>query len=113
MTEKKETVKKAEIVPLKVERENETYTIEDKNGFKWEYQFQFPGLRQAARINELARAVRRGDALADDLYDVFFKQIIVEPYEFSIEQFEEEGRPGFAELMAAADRFLAKEFLGV
>lgn len=82
---------------------NERYTYTDKNGFEWNYTFQFPGVRKAYKMLDDARMSNGG--IANSIYyDEVCKEVIIEPRGLSLDSFDE--RPGLEELMDAADTFL-------
>lgn len=84
---------------------NENFVYTDKNGYDWNYTFQFPGVRKAYEILDNAQMANGGISSAV-LYDGFCQSVIVSPAHLTLDDFDE--RPGLTEVMNAADSFLGR-----
>lgn len=93
--------------PVQIDRlgHNETFVFTDKNGFDWEYEFQFPGVRKAYEILDNAR-MSNGVLANSLLYDGYCENVIVKPVGFTLDDFD--SRPGLDEVMEAVDTFCGK-----
>lgn len=93
--------------PVQIDRlgHNETFTFTDKNGFNWDYEFQFPGVRKAYEIIDNAR-MANGVLANSLLYDGYCENVIVKPAGLTLDDFD--NRPGLDEVMEAVDTFCGK-----
>lgn len=94
-----------EPVKLNLLAKQQKYTYTDKNGYGWDYVFQFPGIKQMQQITDNARMSTGFMSLAI-LYEEYLKKVIVEPVRLTIDDFND--RPGFDEVMTACDTFLGE-----
>lgn len=92
-----------EPVDLSLMTKHKLYTYTDKNGYKWSYTLQFPGMRKLIEIYDEARSAA-GGFNNSILYPLYFKHVIVEPVGLTIDTFD--NRPGLFELMEAVESFL-------
>lgn len=84
-------------------RGNQKWVYTDSNGYDWEYEFQFPGIRKAYEIIDNAR-MENGQIARSVMYDEMLKSVVVQPHGLTLDDFD--NRPGAAELFDAVDSFL-------
>ena len=97
-----------QVHPQKIDRLSEgvkSWQYTDKNGYKWEYQFQFPGIREAYAILDYSKDAN-GNLMQGDYMDQLITGLVVEPVNLSLDDFNE--RPGLNELIEVLDTFLGE-----
>lgn len=90
-------------VDLNLLAKQKEFVFTDKNGHKWNYTFQFPGMKKVLSIYDEAR-LPNGGFDRNTLYESFFQYVIVAPTGLNVDAFD--NRPGLFELMDAAESFL-------
>lgn len=90
--------------PYKIDRlgENKEFEYVDKNGYTWHYTLQFPGMKRMYEILDEA-SLPNGGTAQSVLYADYLKDVVVKPGGLTLDAFNT--RPGFQELMTAADEF--------
>lgn len=94
-----------EPVKLNLLAKQKAFTYTDKNGYEWNYLFQFPGVKQMQQMTDNARMSTGFMSLAT-LYEEYLAKVIVDPAHLTIDDFND--RPGFEEVMNACDTFLGE-----
>ncbi|MHA3065652.1 hypothetical protein [Lacticaseibacillus saniviri] len=95
--------------PVKIDRlaHNEDYVYTDKNGYEWKYTFQFPGIRKMQQMLDSSRL--DNGVFSEALYnEMLCENVIVVPHGLTLDDFDT--RPGYQEVMRAADLFCGSRF---
>lgn len=110
----KTTTKKNEVVknvqPEKVDRlgKNKIVKIKDANGYEWEYELQFPGMRKALEMEDNCR-MENGQLAKSLLFDEYLENVVVNPDKLTIDDFD--NRPGMFDLFNEIQTFLTERSL--
>ncbi|KRO15902.1 hypothetical protein [Lacticaseibacillus saniviri] len=95
--------------PVKIDRlaHNEDYVFTDENGYEWHYTFQFPGIRKMQQMLDSSRL--DNGVFSEALYnEMLCENVIVAPHGLTLDDFDT--RPGYKEVMTAADLFCGSRF---